>query len=404
MKLEVKKFGPIANSSFDIKKLNLFIGESATGKSIVVKLIYLCNTFAERFALSETTQKLTLDDFKAALVYALADSFEDVFGAGYQDFEFTYFYSDNEFLEVISDEKEFQAIFSPQLDSAFDKFFASWHADIQEHAAQSDATDIPSIIYRHQLRQQIKYIFSKESYVYIPAGRGFFTLLSENVFSIIESGVGIDLILARFGMRFTSSRQRHTTDDSAFDGLSDGSLQERFRVLMKGSYRFEHDEDRFYLAEDHFLPLNQISSGQQELLPALIVLLDTLRSKTPVSIIFEEPEAHLFPKDQKRLIELLIYMLNLSENKNKLFVTTHSPYLLSSVNNMIYAGRLNSGQMEKQLHLNFSDTAAYALADGRASSILNMDNQLIDAAYIDSVSGDIAGLFDKLLDEEYGDD
>ena len=45
MKLEIVKFGPIENSIFDIKDVNIFIGESATGRSIITKLIYISNTF-----------------------------------------------------------------------------------------------------------------------------------------------------------------------------------------------------------------------------------------------------------------------------------------------------------------------------------------------------------------------
>mgnify|MGYP006206212493 CR=1 FL=1 len=49
--------------------------------------------------------------------------------------------------------------------------------------------------------------------------------------------------------------------------------------------------------------------------------------------IIEEPEAHLFPVAQKHLIELLAIMVNRNED-NQLIITTHSPYILSSFNNL----------------------------------------------------------------------
>ena len=52
MKLKIDKFGPISNYTFDIKDVNIFIGESATGKSIITKLIYISNTFV-RFIISK---------------------------------------------------------------------------------------------------------------------------------------------------------------------------------------------------------------------------------------------------------------------------------------------------------------------------------------------------------------
>ncbi|MBK8562198.1 MAG: AAA family ATPase [Saprospiraceae bacterium] len=39
-KLIVRNFGPIRELDLDIKDLSLFIGEQATGKSTVAKLIY----------------------------------------------------------------------------------------------------------------------------------------------------------------------------------------------------------------------------------------------------------------------------------------------------------------------------------------------------------------------------
>ena len=44
-----------------------------------------------------------------------------------------------------------------------------------------------------------------------------------------------------------------------------------------------------------------------------------------------------------------------------------------------------------------------SLSNNKAKSILNKENNLIDANYIDDVSNDIANIFDKLLDEEYGE-
>ena len=138
-------------------------------------------------------------------------------------------------------------------------------------------------------------------------------------------------------------------------------------------------------------------------MPALLILLSVLNSKTSTTIIFEEPEAHLFPKDQQRLVELLIYILNHTQSGNRLIITTHSPYILSVLNNLIYAGKLKSKSIDENLYLHFENISAYSLSNNKAKSILNKENNLIDANYIDDVSNDIANIFDKLLDEEYGE-
>ena len=53
-------------------------------------------------------------------------------------------------------------------------------------------------------------------------------------------------------------------------------------------------------------------------------------------VFLEEPEAHLFPSTQKDIMYDLVKILN--RNKwSSIFITTHSPYILSSLNNLIAA-------------------------------------------------------------------
>ena len=53
------------------------------------------------------------------------------------------------------------------------------------------------------------------------------------------------------------------------------------------------------------------------------------------NIYLEEPEQNLFPKTQCELVGELIRLINSNED-HSLTISTHSPYILSSVNNLIY--------------------------------------------------------------------
>lgn len=46
-RIEIYNFGPIKEACFDIKKLNIIIGEQASGKSIISKLIYFFKNIAK---------------------------------------------------------------------------------------------------------------------------------------------------------------------------------------------------------------------------------------------------------------------------------------------------------------------------------------------------------------------
>lgn len=61
--------------------------------------------------------------------------------------------------------------------------------------------------------------------------------------------------------------------------------------------------------------------------------------------IVEEPEQNLYPNSQKALMECLVRSIQCPSNR--LIFTTHSPYILGTVNNCLYAGNL----MEKGLDI-----------------------------------------------------
>ena len=404
MKLEIVKFGPIENSIFDIKDVNIFIGESATGKSIITKLIYISNTFVRFIILKGTKDSNTLNTIQN-LKESFRNSYFNIFKDTYKNFNFTFYYTEEKFVRFThSNKSQYKVEFSDELKREIETAYTNFKKrfeNLEQNNIESDSM-LPSI-YGLLLFQEIKKVFTKDNYIYIPAGRSFFTMLSKNIFSIIENGVEIDYIFTQFGGLFQNAKKEFENLNKKISKKDLLFIESKYKELLKGTYAFEDDKDRIYINKDEFLPLNQISSGQQELLPALLILLSVLNSKTSTTIIFEEPEAHLFPKDQQRLIELLIYILNHTQSGNRLIITTHSPYILSVLNNFIYAGKLKSKSIDENLYLHFENISAYSLSNNKAKSILNKENNLIDANYIDDVSNDIANIFDKLLDEEYGE-
>lgn len=126
--------------------------------------------------------------------------------------------------------------------------------------------------------------------------------------------------------------------------------------------------------------------------------------------IIEEPEAHLFPAAQKKIVELLGLVFNNARSPLQLIITTHSPYVLTSLNNLIQASIISKNSAKskelvnkiipKEIIIENSFLNAYAFKEGKAESIIDNETGLIYSEYLDLVSEEIAVQFDQLLDVE----
>ena len=80
--------------------------------------------------------------------------------------------------------------------------------------------------------------------------------------------------------------------------------------------------------------LSFASSGQQEVLPLLLTLLEfPSKIKRAQQLIIEEPEAHLFPAAQKYILDFMV--ATAKDNLCDMLFTTHSPYVIACLNNHI---------------------------------------------------------------------
>ena len=76
------------------------------------------------------------------------------------------------------------------------------------------------------------------------------------------------------------------------------------------------------------------SSEQQEVLWILNLIYYYLLKQNPTCFIIEEPEAHLYPNSQKEITEYITLAL---AEKNECLITTHSPYILGTLSNLLDA-------------------------------------------------------------------
>ncbi|MBF0610091.1 MAG: ATP-binding protein [Magnetococcales bacterium] len=156
------------------------------------------------------------------------------------------------------------------------------------------------------------------------------------------------------------------------------------------------------------IPLARASSGQKDAAWLVEVIKDSiLRQNQNTALIVEEPEGHLFPEGQKTMAELLGLFFN--SYGNQVVMTTHSPYMISALNNLIYAKDVGEGQSNKaaekiinpHLWIDGSRVGAYLLKDGHAQCVIDPDLGLMDVGPIHKVMDEIDDENDRLFDLEY---
>ena len=115
-------------------------------------------------------------------------------------------------------------------------------------------------------------------------------------------------------------------------------------------------------------------------------------------MFIEELEQNLFPKAQFELVKMLVGLLKKMEQKSTgytstVFLTTHSPYVLTALNVMMLASAAYEMSPDKVNDLGLEDYvlpkgaySAYCIKDGRFENIVDEEFGFIKGDFLDSVS------------------
>ena len=155
--------------------------------------------------------------------------------------------------------------------------------------------------------------------------------------------------------------------------------------------------------KNRYTKLSYASSGQQESIWILLLIFLLILDRKNVFIVFEEPEAHLYPEAQKNIVDLISLLWN--SGKNQVILTTHSPYILSSLNNLISTRNISEKQSEivskvvnRNLWLRWKSLDAYFVNKTEIANIIDPELKLIQSEAIDSASAIINDSYNKLFE------
>lgn len=372
-RLIIKNFGPIKSVDLNLGKITILIGEQASGKSTVAKLLALCRYFS--FIVSE--QSYTRENLMNE--WGLSEFMQ----------EDTYWYYENEdySFELIKNELASNLVNKSVYGTVLKEKSERFKTLIKEYSfikgdEQIFSDPIPSSFLFNYVKKIMDNPF------YIPTERGL-----QSIFSLGKSSIQnlSDTLFNQFSL--IDNIYRKFNSETEIEPLDIYFVNQNGKSLIR---KQNHN---------NYFSLSSGASGYQSTIPIVLAIkyysTKEVRKRT---FIIEEPEQNLFPTAQKSLMEFLVDSVNKYEHK--LLITTHSPYILTSLENLMYAYKLGQNQELKEqvndlISQNYwmkqDDVQVYYLDKTEAIDLMDREYALIKKDKLDSVSEIINDVFDELL-------
>jgi predicted ATPase len=385
-KLKVKNFGPIREAELDLKKVTVFIGPQGSGKSTLAKLVAIC----------KEEERPELNHQKIPIKFR-----EMAYGISSYKSKKTLLKYESNILKINYNGKYKNTPTKLGAELLFQTLNLSQKLKQVENLEQNLKIDLHmDIMVEYSELLEENHLIAP---IYIPTERFLLSTISSSLYSLISNDINLPKILTEFGVKYSIAATNDTIDERN-TYKSKIKLPKYIEVF---DLQFQHKNGQDFLIDtknDFEVNLKYSASGMQSSIPLILVVRHEF-SHGNTHFIVEEPELNLFPTTQKQLVGYLVDKC--TQNGNELLMTTHSPYVLSAINNLIFAYKVAHEVPEmadevakiipREQWLNPDDVAAYYVGDGTVKSIMAEKFGLIGENELDAISEDIAGERDDLF-------
>lgn len=415
--LIIKNIGPIKEAEIKINKVNIFIGPQSSGKSTIAKIISFCQWLEKDILIHQGKDHIDSAYWidKLHNYHKMDSYFREDSSIEYHGNTVSFIYVPNGKFSItpinLEQEKMRKITYIPSERN---------YVNIPNISSLSLSNDyIRDFIFDWLL---IRNKYSKETpqniidlgvkYYYDKNVGDVVSLQEGTPIRLSEASSGLQAIIPLLvSLSYSTRWIFNHTQDLSFDKFS--TLHKTF---IKELYKEEdlsdvvlQDEKLKQITTELFSSLQHISPevGIPNDMKGAADLVNRLGKPHYVFMIIEEPEENLFPITQYALVKHIFQSLD-SKPDNSVVITTHSPYILTAINNLIQAGNMIETDVNKTMQvyqalgvntsIKYKDINAWTLENGKLYSMNDDEYKLISAAAIDNASEIINKDFETLLD------
>lgn len=355
-KLTIKNFGPIKTALVELKKFNVIIGPQSSGKSCILKLASFCKWLEKRIVLSQEVEEfLNADRIEEELFkfhklsgFAKKDTVID-YDSNYMQFTIAYKDGQPNFthkwkskrrwkykcpaIAYIPAERNIVAVISNWFDVKFERnnilsYMADWEEARKMFPIGNNLPilDLGTTYYYNQNNKS-------DSIVVDEKGQ---TIEFTNASSGLQSVVPICVLIS-----YLANKKAYK---AGVMSISNTREREELKMKIEQSVEFKPNLNVYDI-------VNNLSIPQH------------------VDLCLEEPEENIFPSTQYQLVKWIAQQINASP-ESSISITTHSPYILSSINNLLQASDVaNTAKTDKILGagvaIDYDSVSVYAIENGK---------------------------------------
>ncbi|MFJ1327549.1 hypothetical protein [Capnocytophaga canimorsus] len=395
-KLTIKNIGPIKEVTFNIKKINVFMGKQSSGKSTIAKILSFCSWVEKDISFNQSFDKFLEGDYFVNYLksfhkmerYIKEDSYIEYYGDAVH-IEYSNSKVSIKWLEARFDYKRPKISYIPSERNLIALPEIS-QVKFPDNYLRSYLLDWLNVRQNYNYENKVSVLDTNTSYYFsesdasdhivgddydIPLSAASSGLQSITSLLITLDYLTMKLYNKKEELSFEKENVRYNTAQLI---VSEIVLRPLYGKIFEG-------EERTKVIEEFNKRLADKSPREMELFKKFKDIRNNLLEYNSTNLIIEEPEQNLFPATQKELTYQLLEYLNKSEYDHTMAITTHSPYILYAINNCMLAHLVKDKNEDSKLKnsmISPEDINIFEIEDGKNRSI-QKENGLIGDNYFD---------------------